>query len=195
MNPGRTPAWIGSGHSLDKMTDFTTDLRSSRAFGFEFPEKLKTLSVPADNGIRLDNDERLAPRSPNSGNQNPEEPIHHSNLRPLVRPFHHDQLLAKRKVFGSEIRSDFELRPYEQNKISKRFHHHYSLAGTQKFVNNYMKYELLRRTVDLFVRQNDLKISGIESAPKTPPSFLGNTRISRCYAPVHSVRCRLLARL
>jgi hypothetical protein len=118
MNPGRTPAWIGFGNSPDKMTDFTTDLRSSWAFGFEFPEKLETLAVLADNGIRRCNDESFSPRTPNSGKQNPEEPIRHSNFRPLVRSFHYGQLLAKRKVFDSEIRSDLELRPYEQNKIS-----------------------------------------------------------------------------
>jgi hypothetical protein len=44
-------------------------------------------------------------------------------LKPLVHLFHYDQLLAKRKVLGSEIRGDFELRPNEQNKISKYFHH------------------------------------------------------------------------
>jgi hypothetical protein len=50
-------------------------------------------------------------------------------------------LLAKRKVLGSEIRGDFELRPNEQNKISKRFHHDSSLAGAYKFVNDFRKYE------------------------------------------------------
>jgi len=141
MNPGRTPIWIGCSHPPDQITDFTTDLRPSRAFGFEFPEKFETLSMPADNSIRLYNDERFAPRSPNSGKQNPEEPIRHSNFRPLVRPFHYGQLVAKRKVFGSKIRNDFELQPYEQNKISKHFYHDSSLAGACKFVNNFRKYE------------------------------------------------------
>ena len=125
----------------DKITDFMTDLRLSRTFGFEFPEKFEPLAMPEDNSIRLYNDKRFAPRSPNSGKQNPEEPIHYSNFRPLVRPFHSGQLLAKGKIFGSEIRINFELRPNEQNKISKRFHHDSSLAGSCKFVNNFRKYE------------------------------------------------------
>ena len=129
MNPGRTPAWIVYSHPPDKVTDFTTDLRPSRAFGFEFPERFETPVMPVNNSIRLYNDERFAPGTPNSVKQNPEEPIRHSNLRPLVRPFHYDQLLAKRKVLGCEIRGDFELRPNEQNKIPKRFHHDSSLAG------------------------------------------------------------------
>ena len=141
MNPGRTPAWIVYSHPPDKVTDFTTDLRPSRAFRFEFPEEFEPLAMPVDNSIRLYNDKRFAPRSPNSGKQNPEESIHYSNFRPLVRPFHYGQLLAKRKVFGSEIRSDFDLRPNEQNKISMRFHHDHSLAGACKFVNNFRKYE------------------------------------------------------
>lgn len=121
-------------------------MRSSRTFGFKFPEKLETLSVPADNSIRLYNDKSFAPGIPNSGKQNPKESIRHSNFRPAVRPFHYGQLLAKRKVFGSKIRGDFDLRPYEQNKISKRFHHDYSLVNACNFVNNYGVYEYLRRT-------------------------------------------------
>jgi hypothetical protein len=107
--------------------------------------------MPVDNGVRLYNDERFAPRSPNSGKHKPEESIRHSNLRPLVRTSHYDQLLAKRKVFGSEIRGDFELRPNEQNKISKRFHHDSSLAGACKFVNDFQKYEYVRRTANSFL--------------------------------------------
>ncbi len=61
--------------------------------------------------------------------------------RPLVRPFHYGQLLAKRKVLGSEIRSNSEFQPNEQNKITKHFHHEYSLARACKFVNDFRKYE------------------------------------------------------
>ncbi|NOR26115.1 MAG: hypothetical protein GQ542_17350 [Desulforhopalus sp.] len=75
MNPGRTPAWIGCSHPPDKITDFTTDLRPSRTFGFKFPEKFETLAMPVDNSIRLYNNESFAPGTPDSGKQNPEEPI------------------------------------------------------------------------------------------------------------------------
>ena len=101
MNPGRTPAWIVYSHPPDKVTDFTTDLRPSRAFGFEFPEKFEPLAMPVDSSIRLYNDKRFAPGPPNYGKQNPEEPIRHSNFWPLVRSFHYSQLLAKRKVLDS----------------------------------------------------------------------------------------------
>ena len=89
MNPERTSTRIGYSHFPDKVTDFTTGSRSSWAFGFEFQEKLETFAVPADNGIRPYNDKRSAPRTPNSVKQSPEESIRHSNLRPLVRPFHY----------------------------------------------------------------------------------------------------------
>ena len=106
MNSGRTSAWIGCSHLPEKITDFTTDMRRSLAFGFEFPEKFKTPAIPVDNSIRFYNDERFAPGTPNSGKQNPEEPIHHSNLRSLVRPFHYEQLLAKDKASTSLLRQD-----------------------------------------------------------------------------------------
>jgi hypothetical protein len=60
----------------------------------------------------------LAPTSPNAGKQYPEEPIRHSNFRPLVRPFHDGQLLAQCDIFGNKIQDDFDLRPHEHNKIS-----------------------------------------------------------------------------
>ena len=75
MNPGRAPGRIGYRHFSDKITDFPIDSGSSRIFGFDFPKKLKPLSVPPDNSIRLYNDKRFAPRIPNSGKQNPEESI------------------------------------------------------------------------------------------------------------------------
>ncbi|MCP4400295.1 MAG: hypothetical protein GY801_23680 [bacterium] len=106
-----------------------------------FQKRLKPLRCQWTTVSGIYNAERFAPRNPNSGKHNPEESISPSNLRPLVHPFHYDQLLAKRKDFGSEIRAGFELRPNEQDKISKRFYHDYSLAGACKFVNNFRKYE------------------------------------------------------
>ena len=150
VNPGRAPGRIGYRHFADKITDFPIDSESSRTFGFDFPKKFKTLLVPADNSIRLHNDKRFAPRIPNSGKQNPEESIRYSSFWPLVCPFHYGQLLAKRKVLDSEIQGAFDLRPYEQNKISKSFHHDISLAGLCNFVNNFRKYEYLRRTIRSF---------------------------------------------
>jgi hypothetical protein len=101
MNPGCTPARIGLSHFPDKITDLTIGFWSSGTFGFEFPEKLKTLAVPVHNSIRPYYDKRFAPRNPNSGKQNPEGPIHHSNFRPLVCPFHYGQLVAKCKVLSA----------------------------------------------------------------------------------------------
>jgi hypothetical protein len=118
VNPGRTPARIDFGHFPNKLADFTIDTGPSRTFGFECPKKLKTLSVPTDNGIRLYNDKRFAPKMPNSGKQNPEEPIGHSKFRPLVCSFHDGQLLAKRNILSNKICDDFDLRPHEQNKNS-----------------------------------------------------------------------------
>jgi hypothetical protein len=55
---------------------------------------------------------------PDSGKQNPEEPMGHPNFRPLVRPFHDGQLLAQCDILNSKIQGDFDLRPHEQNKNS-----------------------------------------------------------------------------
>lgn len=73
MNPGCTPGRVGYSHCPDKATDFTFDLWSSGTFGFEFPEKLKTLAVPKYNSIQLYNYKRFAPRYPKSGEQNQED--------------------------------------------------------------------------------------------------------------------------
>jgi hypothetical protein len=118
VNPGSAPARIGFGHFPDKIADFFSDAGSSRTFGFEFPEKLEPLSMPTNNGIRLYNDKRFAPTSPNPGKQNPEEPIRHSNFRTLVRSFHDSQLMAQCNILNSKIQGDFDLRPHQQNQIS-----------------------------------------------------------------------------
>ncbi len=123
MNLRRTPVRSGFSHPPGKATDFTTDLRPSRTFGFAFPEQFESIAMPMDNCDRLYYDESFTPRSLNSGKHNPEESIRHSNLRLLVHPFHYNQLLAKRKIIGNEIRGDFELRPNEQNIISNYSHH------------------------------------------------------------------------
>ncbi|MBU1137577.1 MAG: hypothetical protein KKA76_01235, partial [Proteobacteria bacterium] len=67
MNPGCISAWIGCSHPPDKITDFTTDFNSSRAFGFEFPEKVETLAMSVNKSIRRYNDERFTSGAPTSG--------------------------------------------------------------------------------------------------------------------------------
>ncbi len=109
MNPGCTPVRVGLSHFPDKITDITIGFWSSGSSRFEFPEKLKALAVPTHNSIRPYYDKRFAPRNPNSGEHNPEEPIRHSNFRPLVCPFHHGQLMTERKVLSGKIRDDFGL--------------------------------------------------------------------------------------
>jgi hypothetical protein len=84
-------------------------------------KSINYLSVPTDNGIRLYNDKGCGPRMPNSEKQNPEEPIRHSNYRPLVCPFHDGQLLAKCNILSNKIRGDFDIRHKSETSIRSVF--------------------------------------------------------------------------
>ncbi len=54
-----------------------------------------------------------------------------------------------------QIRGDFELRPNEHNKLSKHSHHHFSLAGTIKYINHFKMFEYLLRTREIVMAFSD----------------------------------------
>ncbi|MDB4303449.1 hypothetical protein N9934_01480 [Desulfosarcina sp.] len=80
--------------------------------GFKFPEQLETFSMPTHHGLGFDNDQNLLPVAPETGKDNPEKTVSAAKLRPFDRPFHGGHLLAKRKVFQSQIEILFRPQKY-----------------------------------------------------------------------------------
>jgi len=152
MNPWRAPCRIGHGHLFDEIPDLRVDFRPSRDLGFEFPEELETLAMPADHGVGLDDVERFAPAGPEPGEDDPEEPGDHPDFWPLVLLLINCQLLAKRDVLCCKIRGEFEPFPDDRWEILDKFDHEIRLTGRFDFVNYSGKYEFLRGTGIYIIR-------------------------------------------
>ena len=54
--------------------------------------------MPADDGVRLDEDQRVPPVLEGSAQQDPQEPIAVRNLRSLARSLEDTELMPKRQV-------------------------------------------------------------------------------------------------
>jgi len=85
MDARRAPERIGEGHGADEFCNLAVDGRStgSTASGLPVPEGAEALSVPANNGLRLNDMERLAPPRPPLREPHPEEAIEGTNARAL----------------------------------------------------------------------------------------------------------------
>jgi len=72
VNPGCAPGRIGQSHRFHLISDFRINFWSSRNLGFEFPEKLEALAMPADHGVRRNDDKDITPSGPYPGEDDPE---------------------------------------------------------------------------------------------------------------------------
>jgi len=95
MNPWCAPGRIGQGHRFDVIPDFRINFWPSRNLGFEFPEELETLAMPADHGFRFNDVDRFAPAGPDPGEDDPKDPCDHSDFWPLVLLLINRQLLLQ----------------------------------------------------------------------------------------------------
>ena len=105
VDPGSSPDRVGERHLADEFPEFTADRRASWSPvpRFPGPEEAEPPAVPADNGLRAKETERITPSRPPAGEPDPEETVHRSEPRPLGTMPKERQLLAQRKVFKGEI--------------------------------------------------------------------------------------------
>ncbi len=77
VNPWSSPGWIRSMHLDDQLSDFGCDRRPARRLrsALPTPVEAEALAVPAEDGLRLDEDESLAPSGPDPGEVGPQESI------------------------------------------------------------------------------------------------------------------------
>ena len=101
MDFGCTPGWIGVCDLFDKVTDFPADWGTPGTFwpGLESPVKLKSLSMPADDCLRFNDDQCFFPSTPETGKDDPEDTISVMERRPFYRAFHDSKLVTKSYVF------------------------------------------------------------------------------------------------
>ncbi len=102
MNSRRAPAHIVSGHGADELTNFSGDPRSTVAAPSRLPGPIqsKSLSVPSDQCIRLENYKCLETAGPDTVEPDPEEALTPSKPDPFALPVVQDrQLLAESEDF------------------------------------------------------------------------------------------------
>ncbi len=77
MNSRRTLGGIGPAHLKDELSDFVGDRRPAWPVrsALPTPVEAETLPVPAQDGLRLDEDESVTPSGPDPGEVGPQESI------------------------------------------------------------------------------------------------------------------------
>jgi len=80
VNTRCAPGWVFRHHPEDQIPNFFRNSpppHHPARFGDGAPIERKTRSVPADNGLRANDNESLLPSTPELSRQNPEDPIEH----------------------------------------------------------------------------------------------------------------------
>jgi hypothetical protein len=96
MDAGRSPRWVFRHHAEDQLAHLLGSRPSSNRLpgsGNQSPIHVKAGTVPADNGFRSDDDERLLLLRPQPANRSPEEFVKQMKSWSRMASFQHNQLL------------------------------------------------------------------------------------------------------
>ena len=78
--------------------------------------------MPADDGVRLDQDESRAPTGVQLGQANPEQPVAATQWWSRPLPAQHRQLLAERQVLQDELAAWQQEQTEETSDGAEQFH-------------------------------------------------------------------------
>ena len=110
VDAGCTPKRILAAHLPNQLADFfrhrwTPGLAVAN---FPGPEQPEALTMPANDGLRLDDDQGRSPIAPNFAQPSPEEPIGGCQFRPLHRATQDAELVPEREILQLKCGSRFE---------------------------------------------------------------------------------------
>jgi hypothetical protein len=129
-------------HLEDELSDFGCDRRSARRLRSALPAPVETeaLTVPAEDGLRLDEDESSTPSGPATREPRPQESIRAAKLDSPSRELalEDEELMAEREHLGLECGPAAEQRS-ERRKSGKkgRCHAGVRLTQTPGFLNDH----------------------------------------------------------
>ena len=105
MESGRAPQGSGGGHLGNQRAEFRGDRRAAHdgAAGAPGPVVAEPSPLPAQDGVRGDDDQRLLPASPQPGQRDPKEPVATAQPRSGHRPPVHGELLAQGEILEGEL--------------------------------------------------------------------------------------------
>ncbi len=103
---------IVASHSANEGTDLRVELGAATPSPrFPAPVETEAFAMPAQDGLRLDDEEVRPPVSPEPGKPEPEDPVSPTEPRALHRALKEGYLLAERQVLGGERRAALEQQP------------------------------------------------------------------------------------
>ena len=105
MDTGRTPYGIRRGHCPDEGGDLGTDGRaaSGGVTGYLSPVLAEAAGLRSQDGVRRDDDQRLPPAGPDSGQAGPQEAISRAESRSGHRSLIDGELLAQSQVLERDL--------------------------------------------------------------------------------------------
>src|SRR5450631_420650 len=110
VNSGCAPAHVGLGHLADEPFGLLGDSAIGRGAGARppSPEQAEAGAVPADHGVRLDDNQHVRPARPETGEDHPERAVAVAQARAARRTTQIGQLLAESQVLDGQIRAGTE---------------------------------------------------------------------------------------
>ena len=104
MNLGRTPIRIFFRQAADQRSNFFGDLGpATTGPGAPTPVKAKAGAMPADDGLRLYDDQNVGPAGPEATQSRPEKPVEPVQFGPRPFAFEDGELLSQRQDFDRGV--------------------------------------------------------------------------------------------
>jgi len=140
MNSGRAPCLVLGDHAENDLSQFSAHTLSScsaPASRKPRPIQLEALAMPANNCLRLNEDQCPTPASPQPPQHHPQQFVSSSKSRPRMLPFENAKLLPRSKVFEEQVAarakeaSGHDRQKPQQAQHETSFARVHAKAGTQ----------------------------------------------------------------
>ena len=180
----------------NEFSDLGADLRTPRLFRLPSPVKAKTLPVPFDYRLWLNDQQDRSPAFPQSGQPCPEDAVAVSKLWTFAVLLQYSQLLSKSQVFGHQTcpTLDYGLEECADYPADAQCCPPYSRSGGQIVRQNtgvFKNWTLLPDQHDALVEYHRLRIFMIfHIVPNAPPPSVLCQGLSPILVPViHQTEC------
>ena len=161
MNSGRAPCLVLGDHAENDLSQFpahTLSSCSAPASRKPRPIQLEALAMPANNCLRLNEDQCPTPASPQPPQHHPEQFVSSSKSRPRMLPFENAKLLPKSKVFEEQVAARAKEASGHDRQKPHQEHHETSFARVHAKAGTQPTY-LIRQQIAILAshrRQNYL---------------------------------------
>jgi hypothetical protein len=137
VNARRTPQRVRLRHRMDQRADVRRHGRPAYASSaLPRPEQAEAKPVPVDNRLRLHNDQRCPPSTPEVRQHDPEQTVGRGKTHTApLRPFQHKQLVPQREYLKMESRTRANQRTHRTEYRYDDRHHDRRLCDLNTNLN------------------------------------------------------------